>query len=400
MAGSRIKSLGSAFVSKRFNIAILCSLIFMVFGFSPFIYPLRTSQEVACKLAVMAVVVCLCIRNKWLLAYLVYSILLVFIFPFPQSIIVLQTLFFYVLFMQLLADKLNKDRIKHLLDCLCLICVIQAGMMFLQYSGIWFIVFDSTTENSASMLMYKFFKPPFSVEIYNHEYAKLTRWNLTGFTSNPNMASGFIAMCLPAFLRKRMWVFLPVVLTALLLVNSLLGTLTAIIILSVYLSRYIKKHKVLTIGLIILAVWAWLFWSGEWKSFYRYDRLPIWKFCAEKIIPKHPVMGYGLGNSWRLWKWIQKDCVVNEAFTHPHNEFINVAIEQGLIGLGLIMGFITSSLYIFRKVVYKHKVLVLLGVMAGLLNCMASFTVHVTIGVILAVYLSIMQYLNQTEGAV
>ena len=344
-----------------------------VFGIVP-LPPMgiRLQQAIIAKYAVILLVAFFLIKNKWLQAFLAYCVVNVTLMYSPSASGTLQALCFFLIMYQVLVDNLNKDRITILLDTLCLIGVIQSGMMILQYNGIWWLIQDAIHTG---------------------------RGNITGITSNPNIASAMLALCIPAFLRKGKFIFLPFLLSALVINKGLQGILCTAIILTIYFSSKLYiKNRFIFIGLALSAVGLWLWRSGEWMTFTRYDRLPIWWFSVRHLVPVKPIIGCGLGNGHLLYPVIAKFCHVTEAFTHPHNEFIFLLLETGVLGFGLVLGFLVCSIKRFCFVLNGEKLNILFGVIATIFLGFVGFPYHVTIGIICLVYLAIMEYQNRGEN--
>lgn len=352
---------------KWVDFGIAFVLAASVLGFVPYRMPLRAQQEVAAKLMCILAVSFFLIKDKWLKLFLAYMAFSAVYFFSKYSLLALMNLTLFVVMMQVIADKLNRERENTLLDAICLIGTAQAGLMYLQANGVWWIFANRMN----------------------------IPHNIVGFTSNPMLASGLVSMCVPAFLRKRKaWVLL-FVLPVLIVNHSLQGILATAVVLVWFIARkFAVKDRLVFLGLMIGAVGLWIWLSGEWQSFVRYDRLRIWTYCMTNIIPQYPILGCGLGNGFLWWKDIMQGCHVTEAFYHPHNEFIYLAMETGLIGLWLCLEYLGHGIERLVKNLDEIKFIVLLGIVSGLLNCMVSFTMHVTIGLVLMAYLSCMQYEN------
>lgn len=115
----------------------------------------------------------------------------------------------------------------------------------------------------------------------------------------------------------------------------------------------------------------------------RVKRLDIWSRTLE-MVGDHPVLGVGAGN-WKIMipDYYQPD--PNESFYHnwrrPHNDFLWILAEKGIVGLTLYAGFFISLFVIALRTLKKEipverKVLVVLmaGGLAGfLVDSMFSF---------------------------
>ncbi len=66
------------------------------------------------------------------------------------------------------------------------------------------------------------------------------------------------------------------------------------------------------------------------------DRLDVWKWLLEEKIPPRYAYGYGLGSSQTILKKLPP--VLVGAFDYPHNEYLRIVLETGIIGLSLFVG--------------------------------------------------------------
>ncbi len=112
-----------------------------------------------------------------------------------------------------------------------------------------------------------------------------------------------------------------------------------------------------------------------------YERVSLWKNSV-KIIASHPVSGVGLGN----WKIISPAYGIGSAsymstgvirFVHPHNDFLFIASELGILGLLVFLVFIGWLFFYAFKLSARaeNKTTLLLGLalICGLFSyCMIS----------------------------
>lgn len=65
------------------------------------------------------------------------------------------------------------------------------------------------------------------------------------------------------------------------------------------------------------------------------ERLSFW-FGSYRIIKANPVFGVGLGNFSDSYQPLQKEFALPDT-DNPHNEFLNISVQTGLIGLGMFL---------------------------------------------------------------
>ena len=107
------------------------------------------------------------------------------------------------------------------------------------------------------------------------------------------------------------------------------------------------------------------------------DRLELWK-RTYALIKEEPILGHGIG-SWKIHmlKYGNKGLASENNITfyqRPHNDFLWIFAEQGIIGLLLYLGFFTTELFILVKTLrsknsddYHAQLLVYLSVIISYL---------------------------------
>ncbi|MDZ8087680.1 MAG: O-antigen ligase family protein [Nostoc sp. DedQUE12b] len=81
-------------------------------------------------------------------------------------------------------------------------------------------------------------------------------------------------------------------------------------------------------------------------------RTELWPLVIDKIW-KHPWLGYGYGGFWQGWNGESADIWLGAAWTptHPHNGYLALCLDLGLLGLGIFfLGFWRSYLQGFAWV--------------------------------------------------
>ncbi len=149
--------------------------------------------------------------------------------------------------------------------------------------------------------------------------------------SNSNEYSGFLALCLPAFLHKRKIIFLPFVFLGFWFVPCSGGLISSAISCLFFLV-FSSYWYVAIAGMIAGAIFLFSF-SVLVDKPNVCIRLKVWQMCIQ-YFKKSPVMGYGLGSFFENNKW-------DLAFRHidsngklwwqtANNEFCQMTYEMGL----------------------------------------------------------------------
>lgn len=104
-------------------------------------------------------------------------------------------------------------------------------------------------------------------------------------------------------------------------------------------------------------------------------RLFIWKFTAEKALEK-PLFGWGFDSSHNLPMDEETDMIYfnqykwNPLPLHPHNNFMQMWLEGGLLGLSLWVLSLIAMVSRIRKI-YKENSDIMWGIFAG--GCFANY---------------------------
>lgn len=83
-------------------------------------------------------------------------------------------------------------------------------------------------------------------------------------------------------------------------------------------------------------------------------RLPLWEELL-KSIGDHPLLGHGYLAFWEKEKIDYLSALLQWEIPHGHNMYLDVALDVGVIGLGLFLMIFIVSLYVtFRRVIANH----------------------------------------------
>lgn len=145
--------------------------------------PIWTGQEIFLEHAVIIIIALFLIRKLFLKLFLIWVTVTTFIRYGKWSMLAFHTVTFFLIFMSIAISKLKKKDFPVILNAICVIALIQVGWMVIQYFH-----------------LDPFFKPRFEGS-----------FPLCGFLANPNVTGACLGLSFPLFLRRRWWIFLPVI---------------------------------------------------------------------------------------------------------------------------------------------------------------------------------------------
>jgi O-antigen ligase len=237
------------------------------------------------------------------------------------------------------------QNVNALLNAICLIALANVGLMILQYFGIDPI-----------------FKPIAGYEGY-----------YPGFMPNNNLTSGLLAICLPAFLRYRWALLLPMVFLGLILAKTTGGALAAVAGLIVWLNIKFPRTYLTIIVLIGLVLFL-VFVDNPGIA----ARLEVWMIGLKESI-NHPLLGAGIGH----WKTVfnMPLAINNLRWTTPHNEFIQAYFEMGVFAVVIIMGYLVSVTRRFRNI----NTMFIAAFAVIVVNSLVNFPFHIATTAYIAV---------------
>ena len=128
-----------------------------------------------------------------------------------------------------------------------------------------------------------------------------------------------------------------------------------------------------SIGLLVV-FFGYIFFFENFSSLMTFSgRLPAWHEAAWKMFKVHPFIGCGLG----LYK-IAAISVMHQKqwFAQLHNEYLQVAIELGVIGFFIVFGFVCNMIKI---ALVRGRYILLLAFMAACINALIHFNMHTVV---------------------
>lgn len=197
----------------------------------------------------------------------------------------------------------------------------------------------------------------------------------------PNAFALFLIMAWPVFLlkefpRKNFWAYfcLSVILTALLLTFSrgaLIVLVGQIALLGLYFFKRIRIKTIL-VALTVAVFGLGLFWTANYLRAQKFETINVeekitfdneesltsvnerkdfWQ-GAIALIKEKPLFGWGPFSFRQAYNPIQKTFLGNS--DHPHNIFLKIAAENGLLAVGAFIAFLLIT---FLKVASRFKTL-------------------------------------------
>lgn len=194
----------------------------------------------------------------------------------------------------------------------------------------------------------------------------------TGILGNGTHLSGFLAMCSPLFFTKKREDILSLILLFILLFSSgqsiadpsISGFVILAVLLGVFTFRNCKKafYWFIGIGMLALIVFLSIVDERVVSQFFCFNgRIEFWERYLP-VIKKYFVTGIGLGTVFGISKVI-------EIPGHLHQEYIQILVELGVIGLVLVIWNIKSFFSIRAGGARFRYQLIFLGfLLSGLFN--------------------------------
>jgi len=270
--------------------------------------------------------------------------------------------------------SLNSEKAtRWMLNTICIIALVNCSLLIMQ--GIF--QFDP---------LHRTIKP-----VWGASYDSVPN---VGLMSCTNGASVMLAVCMPAFFRKKWFWFIPVVVLGLILTTTFIGPLAVASALIGYgfIKLKNRSHKVMVVILCVLSLWSYARMVDRPDTAWR---LRTWK-TAMSIYPKYYLvspngaekeLNWKLGSGIGHWKLIFRspDLVlsnvsnINEFMAQAHNE-----LAQGLFEMGAAFPFIVSGylftvflIYFFKKEKEKYLSISAMALIIIFITANAFFTFHI-----------------------
>ena len=144
-------------------------------------------------------------------------------------------------------------------------------------------------------------------------------------------------------------------------------------------------------GVLLISV-GWFGWEPVFERFSHIrddqgdisvSRIPAWRDSMD-IIGSFPLLGTGAGTFFYTHKAFRKLTPGPGYFVHAHNDYIETAADLGLVGLGLLIGFIVTVLLSYRRFKQRHDryaIYLYLGAITSfgaiLVHCLVEFNLQI-----------------------
>ena len=201
---------------------------------------------------------------------------------------------------------------------------------------------------------------------------------LVGTMGNPSHFGSYLAFVLPLLLLQREWWWWPVraVALGLLLVANSVGAWVSAMTVLLWCGWfwYRTLWKWLLAVILLGSLGLWVLHPGNVLN--PYGRLEAWSAFWKIFATGKPITGMGIGFIRELAMQSKHGSPLFQ-WHHVHLEWFQIAIEQGIIGLGLVGWIVIDWMRTVWKLPKSREVVALSGVgIAFLLNSCVNFPMH------------------------
>ena len=343
-------------VSKIILYLFILATPLMLYPFEVNGYKVSSREIRQIMMVSMAIITCSYLQeNRWLRYFIVWCVInwwLNFFIPASSSIglfMILCALILYIGIRKLLdIGFLSADKI---ISLLCFGTVIQI---------IW-------------MVLQAFEKDPIFYGITNSGLPNLTkgfRMPIVGWSGNPALLSASLAMIAFLFLYKgKVWFWISVI--AIIFLKSFTGMLCLFASGLFYLFCQKLLSKKITLWIILSCITLGLF--TIFIKFPNFDRIYIWDKLIHSTVNSRPIIGRGI-NFFSQLNIIDK---TNTPWTEAHNDYLQMWLELGFIGVGLFMAFVVNIFKDFFSKIRSHKeICIASSLVAWLVLGISLFPMH------------------------
>ncbi len=386
---------------KNRLLAIGLSVVLLVgiLGIVPGLLPIRMNKDFVAEWCVIFFIA-LFIKNRWLGVFVLWCLLSQIMSVYvpvvslnKAYIIQVHTVVIYSFFYYLLFENINRENIEKVFDIIACLCILQVLMMLMQYNGIWIVIMPLHWIKG-NIIGEFVLHPLIPVCVFERPW----HYDCTGFMDMVNTSSALLALCLPVFFRKKWLWGIPFVFAGLWISRSMGGLIPALFITTIYVIVKQRKHARLFCLVMILFFLIFI------KKFERMSALTtgsgrwdMWRVGLQ-LVKKKWIVGWGIGQSNFLWQITIRMLKIPGKWVHYHNEYLNLLIELGSVGLIIFIGYITDLFIRIKRYLRGENTFILtLGILVGLINCFVNFTMHGSIALVFITYLAITDKLSRGD---
>jgi O-antigen ligase len=129
--------------------------------------------------------------------------------------------------------------------------------------------------------------------------------------------------------------------------------LLSVFVMAILLALFLTfSDKATRINEGLASTQAYLQAHPEMTEFSMGARFTFWRYSL-KLIAEKPLLGHGTGSFAKEYERIADN---EQLMTkNPHNEFLMIGVQLGLLGLSIYLGFLASQYYLSRKLPDKEK---------------------------------------------
>ena len=385
---------------------------FAIVGFLPnSAIDIRACKRIIAELGIILIFSLFFVKNIWLGLFMAWTTIrvLIGIYELTDELAVvrmqhyafskacLQTTFLYVVAYQAFINSCKREYISRMFNAICILTLIQCAWIIMQQFGLWVFIKPKVGLNVKHVLCNGWIVVADAVNIKG----KLGD-SFTGLMSNVNMTSSMLVLGLPCFFRKKWAYCIPIIVASLLLARSLGGLVPMCIILSIMAYLWVRtliKPMRWKVGFAIfvvcgIAVGVYGFYFENMNAVLTFSgRLDYWTNSIKStVLHRHMFIGWGIGQFKVIYPAVVEQLGLDpQRILYLHNDYLQLFIENGLIGLILSLLFIISVILKGFMINTKITFICTLGIIVGMLNCSVNFLMHTTVGLMLMVYLAIIE---------
>jgi hypothetical protein len=164
----------------------------------------------------------------------------------------------------------------------------------------------------------------------------------SGLMANPNETAALMAMCAPAFFRRRRWPWLVPVIASWVPARSVMAAVISIALGGAYAAHLAGFSRRLVLGVCVVSI-AGVVGYATLVRFPSYEkRLSFPVDVARKTTPETWIKGMGIGNWKVFYSGAARAGIVQQGRIRMHNTFIEGWIEMGAAFMVLVTGYLLS----------------------------------------------------------
>lgn len=292
------------------------------------------------------------IGNKWIRYFLIWAIMswwFNFFLP-PQSTAVLFNVALAMLMFYFIKTYIRDIDINGILKVICITALFQVFWLGIQRIG-WDFIFHPIAADGVRQTV---------------------KDRLVGFLGNKNILGCYLAMCLPLF-RVRFKYLIPLIIIGLFVARASMAFIagfSGLVFYEVFMiiqNRDFRRLKVMVSVITICVIIAILFFAFVDRP--NFDRVEIWRKTVIQQFNWRSIIGQGMGKFQDL-RVVDKYGIV---WDNPHNEYLQIYFELGIIGIILLSGYFIDLFRRFLRFRTPLTIILMSCVIVVLVNSIGMF---------------------------